>query len=70
MLDCWRAELVAVAVVVGTVAVVVRTVGKDSADVEVVVGAVQLKPRRDTSAVVAPVSETLMAGQRQLGLTT
>ena len=50
------------------VAVIVRTEGKDPADVEVVMGTVQLKPRRDTSVVVAPISETLMAGQLQLGL--
>jgi hypothetical protein len=50
-----------------TVAVVVRTEGKDPADVEVVMGMVQLNPRRDT-VVVAPISETLMAGQLQSGL--
>jgi hypothetical protein len=62
---------VVAAVVVGTVVVVIRTVGKASADVEVVVvGLVQLKPRRDTSVVVAPVSETLMARQVQSGLIT
>ena len=43
-------------------------VGKDPADVEVVIAMVQLKPRRDTSVVVAPISETLMAGQLQSGL--
>jgi hypothetical protein len=62
---------VVAAVVVGTVVVVIRTVGKASADVEVVVvGLVQLKPRRDTSVVVALVSETLMARQVQSGLIT
>ena len=55
-------------VVVRTLAEVVRTVGKAPADVEVVMGMVQLKPRRDTSVVVAPISETLMAGQLQSGL--
>ena len=56
------------AVVLRTVAVVVRTVAKAPADVEVVMGMAQLKPRRDTSVVVAPISETLMAGQLQSGL--
>lgn len=51
-----------------TAAVVVRTVGKGPADVKVVMGMVQLKPRRETSVVVAPISDTLMAGQLQLGL--
>jgi hypothetical protein len=51
-----------------TAAVVVRAVGKYPADVEVVMAMVQLKPRRDTSVVVAPISETLMAGQLQSGL--
>ena len=31
-------------------------------------GMVQLKPRRDTSVVVVPISETLMAGQLQSGV--
>jgi len=51
-----------------TAAVVVKTVEEAPADVEVVMGMVQLKPRRDTSVVVAPISETLMAGQLQSGL--
>jgi hypothetical protein len=61
VLGCGGAELV-------TEAVVVRGVGKGPADVEVVMAMVQLKPRRDTSVVVAPISETLIAGQLQSGL--